>query len=82
MKKVQPCENSAKIVSRKRDAWQSFAVWTLLVGLVGRVSRGGDKLSGRGEGEGRGRARGDLFRTPGRLLAHFGPGVQKVAKKF
>ena len=27
-------------------------------------------------------ASGDLFWTPGRLLAHFGPGVQKVAKKL
>ena len=27
-------------------------------------------------------ALGDLFWTPGRLLAHFGPGVQKVAKKL
>ena len=26
-------------------------------------------------------ALGDFFWTPGRLLAHFGPGVQKVAKK-
>ena len=27
-------------------------------------------------------ALGDLFWTPGRLRAHFGPGVQKVAKKL
>ena len=27
-------------------------------------------------------ASGDLFWTPGRLLAHFGPGVQKVANKL
>ena len=27
-------------------------------------------------------ALGDLFWTPGRLLAHFGPGVQKVVKNL
>ena len=27
-------------------------------------------------------ALGDFFWSPGRLLAHFGPGVQKVAKKL
>ena len=27
-------------------------------------------------------ALGDLFWNPGRLLAHFGPGVRKVAKKL